>query len=313
MKSFIAVSFAAAVAALPAPQVSEATEATTCPSLNGAGVLSNNNQAYSVKCDTWVDSDDVLRITTTELGYKGCLTACDGTVGCGIAQYVATDTEQVNGSCTLFPADAELKTGASSSWTVAVKDVVDEPCETAAPTTSTSAAPAAEPTAFGGIAIRSGSDIQFSSINANGLSFWINKNTTVYTPENTIPAPKDPLTIFQHNNQTATLGLQTTVPGGQLVYIDTSTLGNGELKFTQAHTTSTGTDGVSTGFTVSEGVLQFEGNDFYACPLGAQNGNAYGIYAVSRVLGSNAGASCLGFIFRTQGLGNETEAVWQYA
>lgn len=170
-----------------------------------------------------------------------------------------------------------------------------------------------EPTEFGGIALRSASPIHFGSINANGLSFWINKNTSTYTPENTIPAPENPLTVFTHNNQTATLALKTTVPGGQLVYVDASDVGNGELKFTQAHSANTGTDGISTGFSVSEGVLRFEDNDFYACPLGAENGNAYGIYAVSRVEGSNAGASCLGFIFRTQGLGNETEAVWQYA
>lgn len=78
--SLVLSSLAVAVAALPAPQAAEIKEATTCPGLNGGQVLSNNNQEYKLSCHKWVDSDTVLRITETEIGYKGCLTACDGTV-----------------------------------------------------------------------------------------------------------------------------------------------------------------------------------------------------------------------------------------
>lgn len=179
-----------------------------------------------------------------------------------------------------------------------------------APASVPTTAPTTEPTEFGGLALRSASPIHFGEINANGGSFWINKNTTVYTPENTIPAPKNPYTAFVHSNSTGGLGLKTVVPGGQQVYVDAAA--NGELKFTQAHSANTGTNGTTTGFTVSGERLLFENESFYACPLGAENGSAYGIYAVSRVEGSNAGASCLGFSFLTATLGNETEAVWQY-
>lgn len=164
-----------------------------------------------------------------------------------------------------------------------------------------------EPKPFGGLALRSASPIHFLSINANGLNFWINKNTSTYTPENTITPPKDPATAFFLNSEVGTISLDTTVPGGQQVYVDASAEGNGALKFTQAHSASTGSSGVATGFSIVDENLEFEGTSFVACP----EGEAYKIYAASRA--SSTADDCLGFSFRTsQYTTTEPEAVWQY-
>lgn len=175
-------------------------------------------------------------------------------------------------------------------------------------------APRAEPTKFTGLAIHSGSDIQYQSLNANGLSFWLGKNTTTYCPEQAgVSCPFDnsnPQTIFSRAPGSNSLALSTSVPGGQIVYID----GTGALKFTQAHSGNTGEGATLQGFSVdpATGHVQFEGQDWYACPVGEEHApGVYGIYAVSKITGTNAGAGCTGFAFRPQVAG-DVEGVWQY-
>ncbi|CZT24598.1 uncharacterized protein RCC_10323 [Ramularia collo-cygni] len=161
-----------------------------------------------------------------------------------------------------------------------------------------------EQSSFGGLALRSASPIHFGSINANGLGFWIHKNTSTYTEAGTIAEPTNPYTSFTLNSEVGTLGLDTVVPGGQQVYVDYSPDGQAALKFTQIHSVNTGSNGVVTGFSIVDENLLFEGAGFVACP----EEDAYKIYAASR--GTND--ACLGFSFRTVS-GGETEPVWSYS
>ncbi|KAI5369902.1 hypothetical protein Slin15195_G007800 [Septoria linicola] len=177
-----------------------------------------------------------------------------------------------------------------------------------------------EPLRFGGMALRSASPIHLGSINANSLAFAIGKNTTTSVPEGVEGV--DPAnfnnnqTIFTYLNGQGTLGLSTSVPGGQQVYVTkgdgaTSQLA-GELKFTPAHSTETAGPALYEGFAiVDDAKLQFEGKDWFACPIDDFN-SGYGIWAVSRVEGSNAGDGCLGFTWRVVQVGEETKPAWQY-
>lgn len=119
----------------------------------------------------------------------------------------------------------------------------------------------AETTPFTGLAIRSGSDIQYASIAANGLSFWLNKDTATYTPEN-VPAHTNATTstVFTQYLSSDTLSLLTSVPGGQQVYV----AADGQLKFTQAHSASTGNGSFVQGFGIAQGHLLFENTGFVA-------------------------------------------------
>lgn len=307
MKSVAVLSLAAAAAmAAPTSQPSSTTAQAVCPQVNNTQATSNNNQAYNIYCGKWVDNDNVIRITETSIGYQGCLTACDGTVGCGAVEYIATDDAQTQGSCTIFPATA-LKDGASNSWTVAVP-------VSAPPATTTSACPTASasatstPSTFAGLAIRSASDIHYLSVNANGQSFWLGKNTTTYCPASAgVPCPANdttPQTVFASANS-GTASLDVTVPGGQQVYVS----GTGALKFTAPHSANTGEGAVVDGFSVSDLHLQFQGQDWYACP-DAEVDNVWGVYAASVYAGDDVD-QCLGFAFRTVDAG-DAQAVWEY-
>lgn len=296
MKSALALSFLSTAFALPSPQTpSSIREATTCPSLNNGQVLSNHNRAYKLHCAKQIDSSESLRITYTENGYKSCLTACDGLIGCAGLQFLATDDAQLKGYCGLFPTSALTDADDGDVWLAAV------PIET-------------QPERFGGVAIRSGSEIHFASVNGNGQKFWLYKDTDAYCPESTVgeeaceSSNDDPQTIFHHAKNSTTLSLDVSVPGGQQVYVTSE----GELKFTQAHSANTGNGSFTEGFDVVDGALKFEKEDFFACPLSEDEDGAYGVWAVSRVKGSNAGAGCLEFLFRAQEVEEDVENVWQY-
>lgn len=71
------------------------------------------------------------------------------------------------------------------------------------------------------------------------------------------------------------MSLSTRVPGGQQVYVDAS----GELKFTVAHSADMGTGSSSTGFSVSDGEVLFEGLKWVACPI---EGVVYQVYAAAK-------------------------------
>lgn len=140
--------------------------------------------------------------------------------------------------------------------------------------------------------------------------FWLFKHTSTYCPESVVDAcpTGPPQTVFLRGEGSDALSLDVTVPGGQQVYVSS----DGLLEFTQAHSANTGEGSFTTGFGVVDGDVKFEENDFFACPLGEDEDGAYGVWAVSRVAGSNAGAGCLGFPFRAQEVGNEVESTWQY-
>lgn len=123
-------------------------------------------------------------------------------------------------------------------------------------------------------------------------------------------------TIFNYRNGAGALALSTIVPGGQQVYVTEGdeTLGQlaGQLKFTQAHSAGTSGPALYSGFaTAYDAKFQFEGDDWFACPVDDFN-SGYGIWAASRVAGSNAGASCLGFIWRVIQVDDSTPSAWQY-
>ncbi|KAF2765533.1 hypothetical protein EJ03DRAFT_206040 [Teratosphaeria nubilosa] len=138
-------------------------------------------------------------------------------------------------------------------------------------------------TYFTGIALRSGSDIHDMPIAASGSDFWIGKPSTTYTPAAARAAgatnSSSSGTVFAYSAGASTLALAVSVPGGQSVYVAQ----DGAVQFTVAHSANTG-NGSTTGFTVVDGALKFEGNDFIAIPAGGAGNATYQVYAASRSL-----------------------------
>ncbi|KAM0798329.1 hypothetical protein BDR22DRAFT_823431 [Usnea florida] len=181
------------------------------------------------------------------------------------------------------------------------------------------------------IAGRSGSPIHLSSINANGESFWIGKNTTTYCPSEEVKdCPPGLYTELLAAHLTNNSNHQyAEVPGGQTVYV----LPTGALTFTLAHAEGQPfeNNGTTTGFSFTPGsdnalgVFSFTGlnsTGFLACP--AENGTApWQVFAAiagiqnSDVPGGNVSA-CLEFVaFGASGaeLGTANTggpAAWQY-
>ncbi|THX82020.1 hypothetical protein D6D05_04015 [Aureobasidium pullulans] len=156
--------------------------------------------------------------------------------------------------------------------------------------------------AFGGLAIHSGSDIQYASVNAAGSTFWLNKDSSVYCPKvDGLVCSNTTTTQFIGGDNT--LSLDTTVPGGQQIYVSEE----GRLSFTVPHSAYTGEGSSSTGFSIAqEGQhLQYQGSDFLACPVD----DAYAVYAAAAK--KDASEDCLGFAFRI----SETSApaAWEYS
>ncbi|KAL8832466.1 MAG: hypothetical protein Q9170_004877 [Blastenia crenularia] len=132
--------------------------------------------------------------------------------------------------------------------------------------------PYVPPVTFGVIAARSTSPIHLQSVNANGTTFWIGKDTSIYCPlANQTDCPNGTDTIFAVGSD-GRAGLDTVVPGGQEIYVAPT----GALSFTIAHSgsyppgsalqTFNATEGGSDG---SLGVFTFTGlgaTGFIACP-----------------------------------------------
>ncbi|KAF2088676.1 hypothetical protein K490DRAFT_73039 [Saccharata proteae CBS 121410] len=153
------------------------------------------------------------------------------------------------------------------------------------------ALPAVMASSFTGLSVRSGSPIQYGSINANGGAFYIGKPTQSYCPESVGDAcPDGTYTVFSGGDDT--LSMDVEVPGGQQVYIAPS----GALTFTAPHSASMPEGSISNGFTLSEGTsfgyLSWT-NGFVACP--SANGSAP--YQVFGAIPSLNTSSCLGFDF----------------
>ncbi|EME81441.1 uncharacterized protein MYCFIDRAFT_81493 [Pseudocercospora fijiensis CIRAD86] len=166
-----------------------------------------------------------------------------------------------------------------------------------------------ESLSFTGVAIRSGSDIQYAPIAASGTNFWLNKDTSTYTPDN-IPVNTNATTstVFTSSLDADTLALDVTVPGGQQVYVSA----DGALKYTVAHSGSTGEGSTLQGFGIVDGHLVFEGNDFLAVATNETSnipdgkGTAYQIFAASRTELTGQG-------FAVRVIGFEGERAWEYA
>jgi hypothetical protein len=164
------------------------------------------------------------------------------------------------------------------------------------------AAPARQ-SSFQGLAIHSGSRIQFATVNANDGDFWLLEKTRTSCPSN-VKCSNTTATIFTGGKDT--LNLKVEVPGGQQVYVNDV----GSLKFTQPHSAAIGEGSSQTGFAISKkgkfDYLTYKGNGFLACPTDANN---YLIY----VPGSSAvkgDSHCLGFDFL---IGDDSApAAWEY-
>lgn len=155
--------------------------------------------------------------------------------------------------------------------------------------------------AFGGVAVHSGSDFQYAPINAAGSKFWLLKDTVTYCPD--VVGSACPNTTFtQFTGGDNTLRLDTVVPGGQQVYVAV----DGSLTFTAPHSAYTGTGSFVEGFSIAQNGehIQFKGGDWLACPIDGH----YGIYAAAV---TEYASACTGFAFR---IANSTApAAWEYS
>lgn len=298
----VLATLAAVLPAFAAPAPVTTSSASACPVINGTTRTSNNNIKYGVTCSTDL-STKVLRTTQTFVGVDGCLTACDGTVGCDSVTFVASNDAETEGFCYVR---THGKTHAAGSKTaIAVRLPGEGPTTTITtwptalvPGASTVSSASARATieSFYGLAIRSGSDIQYASIDANGTRILLNGGTSSYCPDvsGIDCSGFSNSTIFSKSSASSTLSLDVAVAGGQQVYVDAT----GALRFTSPHSAYTGTGSSSTGFGLVDGGLhlRYNGSGFLACPLGAAHGNAYQVYAAGAV---NVGDACEGFEFRT--------------
>lgn len=154
---------------------------------------------------------------------------------------------------------------------------------------------------FSGLAVRSGSPIHLSAINANGYNFWLGKPTSTYCPPEVSPnCPSGNSTLFSSGN--SSLGLSVEVPGGQLAYV----AADGAFGYTVPHGESAMGNISYDGFGYADNGLhlQYKGQDWLAVPVG----NAYKVYAAAV---DKAPKNGTGFAFRVQGVPAGTGA-WEY-
>jgi hypothetical protein len=177
--------------------------------------------------------------------------------------------------------------------------------------TLAAAAPTARSTSdvLGLIATHSGNiNVHLRSINTSGLKFWIGKETTTYCP--TTNCPNGTYTQLLASADSPSVSLNVVVPGGQQAYV----ADDGSLSVTQAHSASTGTNGLRVPFSytpaASEGTvgqLSFNGNGFVACPSGEES--VYQIFAAGYP-GFVAPEGCIGVGLATSVV--DSAPVWQY-
>jgi len=167
----------------------------------------------------------------------------------------------------------------------------------AAPTTQS------PPSVFSGLSLRSGSDIQYAAIDANGTYFKLNSGSSTYCPSDVssinCSSYSSDVTRFTGGNNT--LSLDTVVPGGQAVYVDK----DGALRFTQPHSASLN-GGSAAGFSFSKdgSSLLYDGAGFAACPYGTDEFKH--VYSAKNPVA----ADCEGFTFFV--VANPGNAAWEY-
>ncbi|EPE29402.1 IgE-binding protein [Glarea lozoyensis ATCC 20868] len=180
--------------------------------------------------------------------------------------------------------------------------------------TLAAAAPTARSTAdvLGLIATHSGDiNVHLRSINENGLKFWIGKPTTTYCPSEVVTnCPNGTFTQLIASTDSEGISMNVEVPGGQQAYV----ANDGSLSVTQAHSGSTGTNGLRGPFSytpaASEGTvgqLSFNGNGFLACP--SAEASVYQIFAAGYP-GFVAPEGCIGVGLATSVI--DSAPVWQY-
>lgn len=174
----------------------------------------------------------------------------------------------------------------------------------AAPVASTASAPAATPTPFTLMSVRSASPIHYGTVNANGEAFWIGKPSAnscpPNLPDNECGQLNNASTILScelPDNAKTRCGFDTVVPGGQTVYVGQ----RGALRYTVPHGDVVPKGAHPAGFvhtppteTTDYGLLTFEGagaDGFVACPT---NGTfPYQVFA--NIEGARNFDECLGF------------------
>ncbi|KAI1433243.1 hypothetical protein GGR50DRAFT_513675 [Xylaria sp. CBS 124048] len=164
-----------------------------------------------------------------------------------------------------------------------------------------------------------GEDVIFDgdSINASGLKFWVNKDTTTYCPN--IPqldctGLDSNETLLSLSDFTTTMGMDVNVPGGQQVYIAP----DGRMSFTQAHSAYIPPGSAIYGFTrdtTSSGqtILNNEFRNWHLCPnsrIGAPEDRAYQLYAFSN--GVAPLPDCIAIEIHTTEPLDQSGGVWQY-
>ncbi|CZR58129.1 uncharacterized protein PAC_08020 [Phialocephala subalpina] len=139
---------------------------------------------------------------------------------------------------------------------------------------------------FASTALHSGSPIQATSVQANGKQFFIGKPGSAYCPEGVSGLECSNYgnqTFFSYSLSTSGLGLATSLPGGQLVYISSQ----GALSYTTPHSGFIPSDSYTSPFQFTAqsdsgtvGKLNFENEDFFACPVQDEAG-VYQIFAAA--------------------------------
>ncbi|KAJ5493446.1 secreted protein [Penicillium diatomitis] len=163
-------------------------------------------------------------------------------------------------------------------------------------------------TAYGITAIRSGSPIQYATLNASGQKFYLGGSTSSYCPSEIVKdcPPGTQTAIAPSGN-----ALDVEVPGGQQIYVDPT----GAVSFTQAHSASMPAGSVQGGFTFETQAdvtyWLFKGDGLLACPT---SDNRYQVFAPVDNLKVPSGNKddCLGFSARGIPYTDAAPA-WQYS
>ncbi|GAD92333.1 IgE-binding protein [Paecilomyces variotii No. 5] len=160
--------------------------------------------------------------------------------------------------------------------------------------------------------VRSGSPIQYLSLEAREGKFWLGGSPGTYCPETTTCPPGNETVIAGIN------GLDVAAPGGQQIYV----LPSGELSFTQTHSANIPAGAATGPFEYGhEGATakwSFSGlgskGGFVACPIGEGTSTQWQVYAdVPNLQAPNGNAnSCLGFDTIAETWPGTGAAAWEY-
>jgi len=156
---------------------------------------------------------------------------------------------------------------------------------------------------FSMMALRSGSDVHYASLNANSTAFYLKRDTSTSCALSS-GCPAGNVTAVSIS-ETGTLHMSDEVPGGQQVYISPS----GILTYTEPHSPALPSDAITDGFSYTAGTSTSPGSlthgtdNFYACP---QGDSSYTIY----VTAAGPNSYCLDIDIATAAFTGT--AAWEY-